>query len=86
MGRADDRKFQKSVKKKLNDKQFDKLMSDINYEYVSREAKARFDAFRNSFLEAIVEAMKENGLSNIKCKAIVDDTERIFFKKVNKVE
>lgn len=86
MGRAEDRKRKKNVKKKLNDNQFNNLMTRVDSDFIKLEVDRQMDFLQTNFTDAIIESLKKNGLSNTKISIIVDDVQSIFLKKVNKVE
>lgn len=86
MGRAEDRKRKKEVRKSLSDKQYEKLMSIATSDYVKFEVNRQMDFLQKHFTDAIIESLKKNGFSNTKIAMIVDDVQSIFLKKVNGIE
>lgn len=86
MGRAEDRKRAKECRKKLNDKQFNNLMSMASSDYIKIEVNRQMNFLQKHFTDAIIESLKKNGMSNTKISMIIDDVQSIFLKKVNKVE
>lgn len=47
MGRAEDRKKKKSVNRRITDKQFQALNSDINQEFIKQEVKEQVGFFKS---------------------------------------
>lgn len=86
MGRAEDRKRAKNVKKKLNDEQFNNLMNMASSDYIKIEVNRQMNFLQKHFTDAIIESLKKNGFNNTKIAMIIDDVQSIFLKKVNKVE
>ncbi len=86
MGRAEDRKRAKNVKKKLNDEQFNNLMNMASSGYIKIEVNRQMNFLQKHFTDAIIESLKKNGFNNTKIAMIIDDVQSIFLKKVNKVE
>lgn len=82
MGRAEDRKKKKSVNRRITDKQFQALNSDINQEFIKQEVKEQVGFFQELFTECLTEAFKNNGISNTKAGVILDDIRIIMIRKV----
>lgn len=86
MGRAEDRKRKKEVRKSLSEKQYERLMNIATSDYVKFEVNRQMDFLQKNFTDAIIESLKKNGFSNTKIAMIVDDVQSIFLKKVNGIE
>lgn len=84
MGRAEDRKKKKFMKKRLTNEQLGRLQSETNLEYINLEVEKKCDFFKNLFSDCIIEAFKKNGFSNIQANKLLDDVEIIMKKKVAK--
>ncbi len=86
MGRAERRKQQKFMNRKLSIDQFDKLKNEVNRDYINIEVDRQCTFFKNIFSECLIESFKNNGISSSKGKQILDDVELIMLRKVKKVE
>lgn len=86
MGRAEDRKRKKEVRKKLSEKQYNNLVNATCSDYVKLEVNRQMDFLQKHFTDAIIESLKKNGMSNTKIYMIIDDVQSIFLKKVNGIE
>jgi len=82
MGRAEDRKRKKYISKKLTQKQFEILKSDINREFIEKEVSERCKYFKELFSDSLVEAFLKNNLPKSKVMMILDDTDLIMKRKV----
>lgn len=84
MGRAEDRKKKKFMKKRLTSEQLDKLQSETNQEYINNEVNRQVKFFQGLLSDSLLEAFKMNGVNNTKASKIVDDVQIVMRKKVNK--
>lgn len=82
MGRAEDRKKKKYIKKRLTPEQFQRLQSDCNMEYVESEVQKRMEYNKKLFAEALDEAFKRQNIPSSKVKAVIDDMCLIMKRKV----
>ena len=82
MGRAEHRKMQKKTKKMLTDEQFKQLQSEANKGYVETEVNKQIAVSQNLLTECMLEAFKNNGLSQAKAKMVLDDIELIMLRKI----
>lgn len=86
MGRAEDRRKKKYIKKRLTPKQFQILQSDCNMEYVEMEVQKRMEYNKKLFSDGLEFAFKNNNISNVKAKAILDDVILYMQRKVKEKE
>ncbi len=86
MGRAERRKQQRIMNKKLSADQFNKLQNEVNKDYINIEVDRQCTFFKNIFSECLIEAFKSNGISNSKGKQILEDVELIMLRKVKGIE
>lgn len=86
MGRAQRRAQEKYVKSKLPQDQYEKLVNEINYEYINSEVNKGMNKFKALFAECLLESFKKNGITNSKAKAVLDDVDILMVRKVRKVE
>lgn len=86
MGRAEDRKKKKIMKRKLTNVQLDRLQSEANLEYINQEVEKKCDFFKELFSQCITEAFKKNGFTNVQANKLLDDVQIIMRKKVSRVE
>lgn len=82
MGRAEDRKRKKYISKKLTQKQFEILKSDINRELIEKEVSERCKYFKELFSDCLAEAFVKNNLPKTKLRLILDDVALIMKRKV----
>lgn len=85
MGRAEDRKKSKNIKKKLTDKQYQEMMNSVNKKYLIDEVNAKCNIFSGILLDAVEESLKKNGISNTKISQILRDVELEVLRKENSV-
>ncbi len=86
MGRTERRKQQRVMNKKLSTDQFNKLQSEVNRDYINIEVDRQCTFFKNMFSDCLIEAFKNNGISNSKGKQILEDVELIMLRKVKGIE
>jgi ribosomal protein L9 len=84
MGRAENRKMKKNLKKGLTNEQFQKLQSQANKEIVQFEVSNQIKFYKSLWTECLLESFKKNGISNDKAKMFLDDVEIIMRKKVSR--
>lgn len=82
MGRAENRKKMKSIKKRMTDEQFGQLNSEINRQYINDEVNSQICFYQKLWSDCIIEAFKKCGYTLDKAKIILDETESIMLKKV----
>ena len=82
MGRAEHRKMQKSIRKRMTDEQFNKLQVEANKGFVEMEVNKQIKFYQNLWTECMLEAFKNNGLSQAKAKMVLDDIELIMLRKI----
>ena len=82
MGRQENRKKQRYMKKKLSEHQFSKLMSDSNRQLVNEEVERRTEVFKTLFSECLYESFNRNGIPTMKANMIMDDIVVLMAKKV----
>jgi hypothetical protein len=82
MGRAEDRRKMKKVKKKLTENQFNQLHSAINQEFINEEVTRQMTSFKDLFSDCLIEALKKNNICLTKITAILDDTKLIMVRRV----
>lgn len=84
MGRAENRKKAKYIRRKISDEQFNKLQSDINRAYIQDEVEKQLQFIQAFWAECMGEAFKKNNLSQAKLKMVLDDMDLIMAKRVEK--
>lgn len=82
MGRAENRKAKREMKKKLTPTQFEILQSSANKEIVELEVANQIKFYQDLWGKCIIEAFKKNGYSTDKAKMILDDIELIMLRKM----
>lgn len=75
MGRAENRKHKKGVKRKLTPEQYNQLTTNITNDLVEEEMKKRVEYFQTLFTEVMEYAMKKNKISDKKYAEILQDME-----------
>lgn len=83
MGRAENRKKAKYIRRKISDEQFKKLQSDINRAYIQDEVEKQLQFVQAFWAECMEEAFKKNNISQTKLKMVLDDIELIMARKVS---
>ncbi|KAI3350765.1 hypothetical protein [Clostridium botulinum] len=86
MGRAENRRIQRKVNKKIGKQRVNNIVDGIDQELINSEIDRKCKIFQSMIVDSVVEAMKRNGLSNSQMKRISDDIELILRKKVHGVE
>ena len=82
LGRKENRKRDRKVRKILNKDQYERLQNDINLEFIENEVEARCDNFRQLFIDCFTEAIEKNNMSKTKAIAILDDVAIIMKRNV----
>ena len=82
MGRAEHRKMQRHINKRMTDEQFNRFHSEVNQEYIKGEVNKQIKFYQNLWTECMLEAFKINGLSQAKAKMVLDDIELIMLRKI----
>ena len=85
MGRAENRKKIKTIKKRITEKQFKALNSEINMRYVNDEVDKQIKFYQKLWSDCIIEAFKKCGYTLDKAKVVLDETEVIMLKKVERI-
>ncbi|WP_252238323.1 hypothetical protein [Clostridium sp. VAP51] len=86
MGRAENRRIQRKVNKKIGKQRVNNIVNGIDQELINSEIDRKCKVFQGMIVDSVVEAMKRNGLTNSQMKRISDDIELILRKKVHGVE
>ncbi|MBN1048730.1 hypothetical protein JW813_09165 [Clostridium botulinum] len=86
MGRAENRRIQRKVNKKIGKQKVNNIVNGIDQELINSEIDRKCKVFQGMIVDSVVEAMKRNGLTNSQMKRISDDIELILRKKVHGVE
>ncbi len=86
MGRAENRRIQRKVNKKIGKQKVKNIVNGIDQELINSEIDRKCKVFQGMIVDSVVEAMKRNGLTNSQMKRISDDIELILRKKVHGVE
>lgn len=86
MGRAENRRIQRKVNKKIGKQKVNNIVNGIDQELINSEIDRKCKVFQGMIVNSVVEAMKRNGLTNSQMKRISDDIELILRKKVHGVE
>ncbi|NFH90864.1 hypothetical protein FDA33_11755 [Clostridium botulinum] len=86
MGRAEKRRIQRKVNKKIGKQKVNNIVNGIDQELINSEIDRKCKVFQGMIVDSVVEAMKRNGLTNSQMKRISDDIELILRKKVHGVE
>ena len=84
MGRAERRKQKKVIGKKLTDEQYNRLLGEVNEDFLNLELSKRIKEFQEVFIEALTKAFEKNGISKIKLNMIMDDVISIMDKEHKK--
>lgn len=82
MGRAEDRKKAKEIRKKLTPQQFQQLQSDVNRRFIDEEVNARMEYYKGLWSECLIEAFRRNGYTTDKAKILLDDIGLLMKQKV----
>ena len=82
MRRAEHRKMQRHINKRMTDEQFNRFQSEVNQEYIKGEFNKQIKFYQNLWTECMLEAFKTNGLSQAKAKMVLDDIELIMLRKI----
>lgn len=64
----------RGMKKKLTEEQYSDLKSDITMELAEQIAKDKFNAMFGVVIDKFAETMRENGISQDRCKKIIAET------------
>lgn len=86
MGRAEDRKMRRKIDKRVGKGTVEKLAQNLDQELINWQVNTRCEKFESYLIDSVIEAMKNNGLSNTQIKRISTDIELILKRKVNGVE
>ena len=86
MGRAEDRKMRRKIDKRVGKGTVEKLAQNLDQELINWQVNTRCEKFESYLIDSVIEAMKNNGLSNTQIKRISIDIELILKRKVNGVE
>ncbi|WP_061309237.1 hypothetical protein [Clostridium botulinum] len=86
MGRAENRRIQRKVNKKIGKQKVNNIVNGIDQELINSEIDRKCKVFQGMIVDSVVEAMKRNGLTNSQMKRISDAIELILRKKVHGVE
>lgn len=81
MNRAERRKTQKLINKKLTNEQFEQLKKEANGDFIEKEVEKRMKYNEELFKEALHEAFKRQNISSAKEKALLDDMILIMRRK-----
>lgn len=73
MGRAEDRKKKKKIRTKLNDKQYNALISGVHYEHLRREIEMMKEETLKIMAVSFINALRENRVSAERTNKIIDD-------------
>ena len=84
MGRAEHRKMQRHISKRMTEEQFKIFQSEVNQEYIKGEVNKQIKFYQNLWNECMEEAFKNNGISLTKAKMILEDIELIMLRKIDK--
>lgn len=82
MGRAQRRYNEKQLKKVMSDEQYNKIINGLNQDVIELQVQKELTFYKNLMSEAMVEAMKKNGLNLSKINLILDDMRLILIRKV----
>lgn len=82
MGRAQRRQQQRLIKKRLAPEDYNRMVKNIDYDFINEEVEKRCNFFKELFAECMVEAMQKNGISKGKVNLILDDIHLTMLRKV----
>ncbi|NFG24870.1 hypothetical protein FDF11_14260 [Clostridium botulinum] len=86
MGRAENRRIQRKVNKKIGKQKVNNIVNGIDQELINSEIDRKCKVFQGMIVDSVVEVMKRNGLTNSQMRRISNDIELILRKKVHGVE
>lgn len=82
MGRTENRRIKKHLRKFMTQDQIDNLITDTNKKYLTNEIEKTISLYKKLWTECLLESFNDNGISKLKSKMILDDVELLMQRKV----
>ena len=86
MNRKQMRKQKKLVQKRVGKDGLKMLLDESNNELVRKEVKRQTSVYQNILLDAIIAAMQQNRISDVRIQKILDEAADITDKKYNDIK
>ena len=86
MNRKQMRKQKKLVQKRVGKDGLKMLLDESNNELVRKEVKRQTSVYQNILLDAIIAAMQQNRISDMRIQKILDEAADITDKKYNDIK
>ena len=86
MNRKQMRQQKKLVQKRVGKDGLKMLLDESNNELVRKEVKRQTSVYQNILLDAIIAAMQQNRISDVRIQKILDEAADITDKKYNDIK